>query len=609
MVVLRIATLVFALTYLGWRLAFTWDGANPVLFFLLVAAEAFGMLRLWMEISLLGDPRPENRTPETGMAPDADVVVVVVDEPASEVRAAVLSARLIRGYGKLVIVDRDDRLDVGELARRLEIERVAGSVDSDLGELIGTALDRCQSLLTLLVPADVVVMPDILEVSSGAFADPEVGVVVSRVEDTNAANSVDFGGYGEHRRRDTLMLDKLDTNNALPWWSGMAVVRRAAVQNVGGMARGRFGVTLSTGVRLQADGWKITDVPVVVARRLAPWSDDRHLHRWARELHERLAVLVDPEAPRRGEHSTRMSRRVYRTADIHVGRAIQRLVLVGVLLTTMYTSSLPLVADPVVLALLWGAWMGSSMLLRRQATAPLGFTPWITNDLRLLATDLAVAVRALSGRDLQSELGEPAPGRKARTVLLIGLQVVIAATLAGFGLGILRPTHGDFATFVTLWFSAWLWVMVLRARSALKLRQVRRSFRTFEQLDVFASESKMGISGVSPFGVDVVSAAQLTVGQKVRLAFGLPQADGSVVRIECSTSVRRAARDGKHHVAYLRFAPLDDEQMDRITEYLSVVAGHRMLRDTDGGIDAVPGLAEVIPDHDTTDDVEVAETS
>ena len=175
MVVLRIATLVSALTYLGWRLAFTWDGANPVLFFLLIAAEAFGMLRLWMEISLLGDPRPENRAPETGMAPDADVVVVVVDEPASEVRAAVLSARLIRGYGKLVIVDRDDRLDVAELARRLEIERVAGSFESDLGELIDEALDRCQSLLTLLVPADVVVMPDILEVSSGAFADPDVG--------------------------------------------------------------------------------------------------------------------------------------------------------------------------------------------------------------------------------------------------------------------------------------------------------------------------------------------------------------------------------------------------------------------------------------------------
>jgi len=609
MVVLRLATLISGLAYLGWRLAFTWDGANPVLFFLLIAAEVFGMFRLWMEVSLLGDLRPANRTPETGIAPDADVVVIVVDEPASEVRAAVLSARLIRGYGKLVIVDRDDRFDVAELARRLDIDRVAGSYDSDLGELIDTALGRCESLLTLLVPADVVVLPDILEVTSCAFAEPEVGVVVCRVEDTNAANAVDFGGYGEHRLRDTLMLDKLEKNGALPWWSGMAVVRRAAVRNVGGMAHGRFGVTMSTGVRLQDDGWKITDVPVVVARRLAPWTDDRHLHRWARDLHERLAVLVDPEAPRRGQHATRISRRVYRLADIHVGRAIQRLVLIGVLFATIYTSSLPLVADPVFLIALWGTWMSSSVLLRRRATRSLGFAPWITNDLRLLTTDLAVAMRALPGRELKSELIEPAPGRKARSVLLLGLQVVLAATMAAFGMGILRPSHGDFATMVTLALSGWLWVMTLQARSALKLRQVRQSFRSFEQLDVFASESKMAVIGVSPFGVDVVSAAPLRVGQKVRLAFGLPQADGSTVRLACSTVVRRATRDGEHHVGYLRFALLDDEQMDRITEYLSVVSGHRMLRDSPTGIGEPARVAEVLSDDDDSAEAEVAESS
>ena len=602
MAVLRVATLVSGLAYLGWRLAFTWEGANPVLFFLLLAAEAFGMLRLWMEISLLGDPRPESRTPETGMAPDADVVVVVVDEPASEVRAAVLSARLIRGYGRLVIVDRDDRFDVAELARRLDIERVAGSFNSDLGELIDEALDRCESLLTLIVPADVVVLPDILEVTSGAFADPDVGVVVCRIEDTNAANAVDLAGYGEHRLRDTLMIDRLDEKNALPWWPGMAVVRRAAVRNVGGMARGRFGVTLSTGVRLKAYGWRISDVPVVVARRLAPWTDDRHLHRWARDLHERLAVLVDPEAPRRGENSTRLSRRVYRLADIQVGRAIQRLVLIGVLFSTMYMSELPLVADPTLLVLLWGTWMSSSVLLRRQTTASVGFTPWIINDLRLITTDLAVALRALPGRELESELIDPAPGRKARSVLLIGLQVALAGTMVAFGMGVLRPPHGDFVTLVSLGISAWLWVMILQARSALRLRQVRQNFRSFERLDVFASDSKMGVIGVSPFGIDVVAAAPLKVGRKIRLAFGLPQADGSSVRLECSATVRRATREGRHYVAYLRFAQLDDEQMDRITEYLSVVSGHRVLRDAPIGSDAAAGVADVLADDDGTTD-------
>lgn len=579
MALLRLSALLTGVTYLGYRLVLTWSGANPVLYFLLVAAEAFGMLRLAMEISLVGKRRPENRTPETGKAPDADVVVVVTDEPASEVRAAVLSSRLVRGYNKLVVVDRDDRVDVAELCQRLKLERVAGTLHSDLGELVDTALHSCESLLTLLVPADVVVMPDILEVSASAFGDPEVGVVVSRIEQTNAAHAVDFGGYGEDRIRDELMLDVLESEGALPWWPGMAIVRRAAVENVGGMARGRQSVTLSTGVRLQADGWKITDVPVIVARRLAPWTDDRHLHRWARDLHERLSVLVDSEAPRRNEYATRISRRAYRLADILVGRSIQRLVLVGVLFATMFTSSLPMIADPLILVPLFSAWQLSSFALRRRAYGS-AFVPWMSNDFRLLATNLTVAWKALPGKPLDTDLVDAAPGRKARTVLLIGLQVALGLAIAVFVTGVLRPAHGNFVTFVTLGLSAWLWVMVLQARSALKLRQVRQNFRTFEELEVYASEGRLGVIGVSPFGLDVVSSKPLKENAKLRLAFGLPQPDGQSVRLEVSTKVHRSARQGSHNVAYLRFSQLDDEQMDRITEYVAVMAGHRLLRDT-----------------------------
>ena len=405
---LRLSAIGSACVYFTWRLAFTWQGANPVMFFLLLAAEAFGITRVFMETSLLGDSRPANRTPAKSLAPDADVIVVVTDEPASEVRAAVLSARLIRGYGKLRIVDRDDRPDVAELVDRLHLGRVAGGMDPDLGELLDEAMSDCPSLFTLIMPADVVVMPDILEVTAGAFDDSEVAVVVSRIENTNAAHSVDFGGYGEHRRRDDLMVAKLDDAGALPWWPGMSVVRRSAIREIDGMSRGRDGVTMSTGVRLQAVGWRITDVPVIVARRLASWNDDRHLHRWARDLHERLAVLVDRQAPRRNPHSTRLSRRVYRAADLHVGRSIQRLVLIGLLFSVLYSSSLPLVASPAPLLMLWGSWMGSSLMYRRSASAAIGFVPWITADLRLLAADLVVAARALPGKPLGIDLVDAA---------------------------------------------------------------------------------------------------------------------------------------------------------------------------------------------------------
>ncbi|MEM7142259.1 MAG: glycosyltransferase family 2 protein [Actinomycetota bacterium] len=581
--------------YLTWRLVFTGSGAHPVMFFLLLAAEAFGFLRLHMETSLLGDPRPPTRSPERTMAPDADVIVVVTDEPASEVRAAVLSARLIQGYTNLRIVDRDDRPDVAELANRLGLTRIVGGWEADLGDLIDRAIDECTSLFALLMPADLVVMPDILEVTAGAFDDPEVGVVVSRIENTNAAHAVDYGGYGEHRRRDELMVAKLDEAGSLPWWPGMAVVRRSAIREIGGMSSGHEGVTMATGVRLQAEGWRITDVPVLVGRRLAPWNDDRHLHRWARDLHERLAVLVDKDAPRRNEHSTRLGRRAYRAVDLHVGRSIQRLVLIGMLFAVLFTSSLPMTANPVALIVLWGAWQGSSIAYRRQAQAPIGFQTWMSNDLRLLMTDLSVARRALPGKPLGVELVDPAPGAVGRRIFLLTLQIALAGTLAVFGMGILRPSHGDFVTLSALGAGCWLWVMALQARSQLKLRQVRQNFRTFDELKVLASDGKMGVIGVSPFGLDVVSSKPLKVGDNVRIAFALPQVDGSTVRFDCPTAVRRSARDGNHHVAYLRFAQLSDAEVDQITEYCSVVAGHHELRDIDPAEDApVAPLAEVL---------------
>ncbi len=580
MAILRLVALSAGVGYLAYRVLETSTGSDPVLFVMLLAAEAFGVVRFAMEYSLVGRPRTVERSPERRAPLDADVVVIVNDEPASEVRAAVLSARLVDGVRTLAVVDPGDRVDVAELCARLRIPRLAGTADADVGELIDLTLEHCDGAFAVLIPADVVVMPDVLRVSGGPFDDGEIAVVSSRVEDTNATRPVDFGGYGEDRLHRELMQEALEREDGLPWWPGMAIVRRSALDAIGGMSRGARGVTLATGVRLQAAGYRIVDVPVIVGRRLAPWNDDRHLHRWARELHERLAVLVDSEAPRRHPYSSRVSRRAYRLADLHVARSAQKLTLVAVLVATMFGSGLPLVADPVALVQLWLAWHLSSLGVRWLATRPVGFVAWTTNDFRLLTTGLVVAWRALRRQPLDHHLADPAPGRRARTVLLIGMQVGLGLVLVAFLTGLVRPANGDFATLVALLGCAWLLVVVGQARVGLRERQVRQGYRTFEELEVFASAGQLGVIGVSPFGLDVVSARPLKLNAKVRIAFGLPQPDGTTVRIEVTAVVMRSTRDGDHGVAYLRFHQLDDQRMDRITEYVAVVGGHRALRDT-----------------------------
>jgi len=582
MLPLKLAATVSGVAYLFARMAYTWHDANPVLFTLLLGAEMFGAWRLWTEIGLMGKPRAESRSPAIGATPSTDVVVVVTDEPTSEVRAAVLSARAVDGVDKVWIADSDDRRDVTELARRLGIERIAGRVDtggSGIGPVINDCLKYSTSMLTVMLPADMVALPDLLTASTPLFADPGVGVLLCRVENTNAARIVDFGGYGLDEVRDQLMVPKLDAAGALTWIPGLAVFRRQEILECGGLGSGAGMGTLEAGLRLASVGVRVCESPVIVARRLASWTDDRKLHRWSRGLEERLSFLKMTAASSRKRALPRLSRRWHTEALVHALQPIQRAILFGVLMTTLFTSSLPLTGDVAPLTMLWIAWHASSLLLRRHATREVGFNPWIAGDLRLATTNLAVTWRVMSGRRISSSLDDTAPGRHARTGMLVAVRIALIGAVLAFGSGLVRTAHGDFVTFAALAFDLWLLMATLVAGSGMKLGQVRQSFRTFEELRVLEGGSKMAVVGVSPSGIDVVSRRQMTIGEAMVVAFALPQPDGGDVRFACPAVVRRSGRQGRFCMSYLTFSHLGDDEFDQILMYCSVVAGKRLLRD------------------------------
>ncbi len=604
MLPLKLAAMVTAIAYLFTRIVFTWHGANPVLFGLLLIAEVFGMWRLWMEASLFGSATASITSPGTGTTPSTDAIVVVTDEPASEVRAAVLSARAIVGVDKVWIVDRDDRREVTELARRLGVETVAGRSnfdDSEIGPLVNSCLRNSESLLAVLIPADMVVLPDLLTTTAPSFADPALGAVVCREENTNAAKLVDYGGYGVDQIRDRLIVPKLASMKSLPWMSGLTVLRRHEVLECGGLGSGPGAGTLDAGMRLSASGMHIGEVPVIVARRLASWTDDRKLHRWSRALEEQLSFLKSASAGQRRRQLPRLSRRLLAMARIQALQPVQRMVLVGVLLLTLFTSSLPMTGDVLPLALLWAAWHTSSVLLRRSATRDVGFLPWITSDLRLATTNLSVAIRVARNSPLSLPLHDRAPGRLARTVMLVALRLVLIGTLLAFVSGSVRTSHGDFITFTALSLGLWLLMATLQAKSGMKLGQVRQSFRTFEELKVIEGGSKMAVIGVSPSGIDVLAKAPMTVGETLSVVFALPQPDGRSVRFASPAVVKRSGRQGRYYVSYLTFKHLSDDEFDQVLMYCSVVAGERLLRDQNS--------SEGLSDGPSTEPSEEPETS
>jgi hypothetical protein len=300
--------------------------------------------------------------------------------------------------------------------------------------------------------------------------------------------------------------------------------------------------------------------------------------------------------------STRITPRMrlaYYSALIDGTRAIQRLVLVGVLLATLAGAGMPVAGPGAVLAGAWAGQMGLRLFARWLASRGAGFNPWIVADLRLLGTELVTGWRVLRGRLVDEELHDRAPGRRLRSLLLWTLHLALPIGVAVDALGLRRNPYGDPAMVAMVVAAGWLWLVAFQARTSLKLRQVRQSYRATEDLDVLNSSSELAVVGVSPFGVDVVSGHKLDVGDRLRLAFALPGADGTLTRMETSTVVRRCAKDGKRYVGYLRFSLITDEEMDRVIEYCAVVAGHREIRDVDLHLSA-----RLISDWDSEDDVD-----
>lgn len=603
MTLVRLSAVVSGLVYLVWRAAFTWAGANPVLFIALLAAEAFGIARLWLELDLTGEPRELVREPARTDPPPTDLFVVVNDEPASEVRAALVSARTVEGVEKIVLVDRSDRVEVAELAHRLRISRIVGTENGgDIGELLTEAMQSTSAELFALVPADVVVLPDLVATTAGAFDDPEVGVVVGRIEATNAEGPVDLPGYGEQALREVLTTPRLDDAHSLPWWNGVSIVRREALEQIGGFASGRLHATLATGVRLHVGGWRMTDVPVVVGRRLAPWTDSRQLHRWSRDLHERVELARRHDISWSSTRITPMMRRIYASALIPALRGVQRITLFAVLFATAAGAGMPLVAPASVFLAAWTARMGLGIVARWHATRPVGFVPWITVDLRLMATDLAVVVAALRRRPLTTELIDAAPGHRVRGPMLNGLLAALAAVIAVHGLGLTDPPAGDLTTIAMLLCAAWLLVAVTHARQSLQQRQRRKGFRASTDVDVTSSGAPMTVVGISPLGLDVVSTNPLWVGAPHRLVIDLPRADGTTKFLDASTIVRHSTKESDRHVAFFRFAQMSDEETDRLIEFCAVVDGHHDLRvSEDSDAATVDGLAIVALDADAAD--------
>lgn len=243
--------------YLGWRVVATSTGVEPWLFWPLLAAEALGYASFVIMVVETWRLPPTPRLPALDLA--VDIVIATYNEDIDIVEPTVIGALAVRGRTTVYLCDDGRRPEMRTLAERLGAVYVTrpDNAHAKAGN-INAVLPRLQGDLLLVLDADHVAAPDILEALTGYFADDRVALVQSAHSFRNH-NSVMHHESGRHEQ--SLFFDVLlpgrNRLRSVFWCGSAAVIRLSALREVGGIATITSTEDFETSLLLQKAGYTL----------------------------------------------------------------------------------------------------------------------------------------------------------------------------------------------------------------------------------------------------------------------------------------------------------------------------------------------------------------
>jgi cellulose synthase (UDP-forming) len=286
---LAVASVLVSLHYLWWRHAETFNPAAPVFSWLLWAAELFGFVTTalffftaWRPTDRVAPPPLPGRT--------VDVLVPTKDEPAAVLRTTLLACNDLHYPHRTLVLDDGARPEIEALCAELGCVYLArrSSEGAKAGNL-NFGLAHSEAELVALFDADHVPVPHFLDRLVGYFADARVAFVQVPQEFYNT----DSIQHRWDRRRKRIWAEQYlffsviqpgkDRWNAAFFVGSCAILRRAALDDLGGFPTGSITEDMLTSIRLHARGWSSVYhreflAYGIAAQTLAPFAIQRQ--RW-----------------------------------------------------------------------------------------------------------------------------------------------------------------------------------------------------------------------------------------------------------------------------------------------------------------------------------------
>ncbi len=592
--------LVWGVGYLVWRIGWSGAGASGWLFWPLLAAEFFGWTSLlsyaWLAWRVPTFERPARWPAEVRLT--VDVFVCTYDEPIDVVEPTLVGCNAIRGPHRTFLLDDGGRHEMGQLAEQYGAVYVtrpdnkhakAGNINHALGVTNGE--------LILMLDADHVPLPGVLDATLGYFADPAVALVQTPHDFSNR-DSVQHSGPRRHEQSlfyDVIAPNK-DRQNAMFWCGSATVIRRAALADVGGVLTATVAEDFHTTIAMHARGWHTRYHAEPLVQGLAPHDLGGFLLQRARWARGNLGVFRTRQNPLWCRGLTLRQRLSYLGSLVHYFSGLQRLTLLAVLTATLASGQLPMHASALAIGALWTPWA----ILAFTATLAMGRGTLATLDstrfgLMTMGLEVRAVVALLYPRAGRFEV-TPKDGidegglavLRRLPLLTTGLVVVVAAALlrvlALVGV-ITLPRLPGFASAVLLTLAAWETFCILAVITPLVRRhQLRRHYRlpVTGRARIDGRAISLAVLDLNADGIGLESPIALRRGTTLRLLTRLPDAAGTTHDVTLAVVVRscRLLGSGEAQPNFRVGAVFDGLAPDdrhRVLEFCAVTHPERAL--------------------------------
>ncbi len=266
-----------ALPYLAWRAGSTMNAEHPVYAAVFFVAEVFCVLSSLVFYQLVSGRAENPEPPPARRPPSLDVFICTYNEDLELIRTTAVAARDMDGPHATWICDDGRRPAVEALAREIGVGyRTRPSNEHFKAGNLNAALVGTHGELVLVLDADHVPRRQMATRLAAFFADPDVALV----QTPQVYYNID--SYQHHvstraRRlwHEATVFHHMMQPGAARWNAAFfvgtgAMLRRSALEKVGGFATGSITEDIDTSMRLHDAGYKSVYVDEALGYLLAP---------------------------------------------------------------------------------------------------------------------------------------------------------------------------------------------------------------------------------------------------------------------------------------------------------------------------------------------------